>query len=207
MSDEFQSDTPDSEARTSQGQPAEGRIIDIAKPFLGLPDWLARRVIRPGEEITWLFGPRHNPAWERYATHPALFLVALALGALCIGAGSLLAQVQPEFLPVMVGVAFVIVFGSIFVLGFCSGYFTRLVVTNFRLVVLQGYEVCRSWNIDELPPSLVRYRNRGTKIESRTVDLDTLKTMIGGTSDKVEGKSIMVFTKQMDRIRRDKDRP
>jgi len=40
--------------------------------------------------------------------------------------------------------------------GIANGYFTRLVVTNYRLLILQGYEVCRSWSIHHLPRSLIR---------------------------------------------------
>ena len=34
-----------------------------------------------------------------------------------------------------------LVVGCILVMGVCCGYFTRLVVTNFRLVVVQGYGI------------------------------------------------------------------
>ena len=46
------------------------------------------------------------------------------------------------------------------VLGLCCGYFTRLVATNHRLVILQGYEMCRTWGMDDLPPSLIRHDRR-----------------------------------------------
>src|SRR5262249_34482935 len=101
-----------------------------------------------------------------------------------------------------------IVVGSIFVLGFSAGYFTRLVVTSRRILLLQGYEVCRSWRMDDLPPSLIRY-TRWDGEESRMVDLDALQTMLGGTSDKfTEAKTIRAFGKHLDGIiAREKYRP
>jgi hypothetical protein len=106
--------------------------------------------------------------------------------------------------PTLVGGA--IVLASIYVLGFSSGYFTRLVVTNSRLLVLQGYEVCRSWGIDDLPRSLVRHRRLESGEVSRAVDLDTLTTMLGAPSDRfVEAKTIMAFSKQLGRIKARED--
>jgi hypothetical protein len=98
------------------------------------------------------------------------------------------------------------VFGSIFVLGIFSGYFTRLVVTNFRLLILQGYEKARSWSLDELPPSLIRYSQQAGAGSSRTVDLDALKTMLGSSSDKVaESKTILAFGKRLEQIKTRQD--
>jgi hypothetical protein len=82
------------------------------------------------------------------------------------------------------------------------GHFTRVVVTNRRLVVLQGCEVVRAWNIDRLPRSLVRFTRRDDGQESRTVNLDVLKTMLGPASDKFTGaKTIMSFAKTLDQIK------
>src|SRR5437763_1009219 len=115
-----------------------------------LPAWLARRLLRPNEEITWVRGPRFNPEWERYVTHPALILVALAVAAVCVVAGRLSVSSWSELHPVPGLAAIGIVFGAIAVLAFFNGYFTRLVVTNFRLFIVQGYEVRSSWSIDAL---------------------------------------------------------
>jgi hypothetical protein len=116
--------------------------------------------------------------------------------------GWLVAGTQSEVLVLFGLAAGGIILASIFVLGISSGYFTRLVVTNFRLVILQGYEVCRRWDIDDLPLSLIRYRMRERGVESRTVDLDVLKTMLGTSSDKVaESKTILAFGKRLDQIK------
>jgi hypothetical protein len=102
-----------------------------------------------------------------------------------------------------------VVLASLFVVGIFAGYFTRLVVTNFRIVIVQGYEVCRSWNIADLPPSLIRYRMRGRTRESRTVDLDALQAMLGGPSDQfMAPKKILAFGKHLDGIKaRENGRP
>ena len=62
------------------------RVLRLYPP---LPAWLERRLLRANERVTWVRGPRWNPWWERYVTHPAMFVVALALGAVCLGAGRL----------------------------------------------------------------------------------------------------------------------
>ena len=90
---------------------------------------------------------------------------------------------------------------TIFVLGIASGYFTRLVVTNFRIVCLQGHEICRSWNIDQLPPSLVHHRHFDGEDRRPCVDLEAVKTMLGGSSEKfTNAKTILAFGKQLDSI-------
>jgi hypothetical protein len=182
---------------------------NILHPYAALPPWLVRRLLRAGEEITWVHGPRLNPWWERYITHPALFLVALALGAACLGVGRLCVRSWSEIPSLAALAGGGIVLGSVFVLGIAAGYFTRLVVTNFRIVILQGYEVCRSWSMDDLPPSLIRYRMRAGEKESRTVDLEALQTVLGGSSDQfAESKTILAFGKHLDQIKaRDKGRP
>src|SRR5262249_11857818 len=153
-----------------------------------------------------VYGPKWNPPWERYVTHPALLLVALAAGAACLAVGWRLAGTQTELLALAAVTAAGIVLGSIFVLGLASGYFTRLVVTNVRLLILQGYEVVRSWGLDDLPLSLIRYRMRAGGAGGRAVDLDALTTMLGGASDKfAEAKSILALGKQLEQIKaRDK---
>src|SRR5262245_26808120 len=171
MSEQFQPDRFDA------------RLPDLSRRHPPLPPWLERRLLRRGEHVTWVRGPRFNPSWERYVTHPALFLLALLLGAACVAAGRLSVQTWGDLSPAAVFAAGGIVIASVFVLGIFSGYFTRLVVTNYRLVIMQGYEVCRSWGVDVLPRSLIAYGRRGDE-ESRTVDLDALQTMLGGSSDQ-----------------------
>jgi hypothetical protein len=173
----------------------------VAKRHSPLPHWLARRLLRPGEAVTWMRGPRSNPRWECLITHPALFLIALAFGAACCWAARLIAGSWSDVPPPLILAAAGIVLGSIVVLGISAGYFTRLVVTNFRVVILQGYEVCRSWGLDRLPPSLLRHVRRDGAEDRWTVDLDTLQTMLGGASDHfTDAKTILEFGKQLDRI-------
>jgi hypothetical protein len=174
-----------------------------------LPDWLARRLLRPGEVVTLVRGPRFNPRWERYVTHPGLFLVALAAGAGCLAVGRLSAGSWSEVALGPFLAAAGLVFGSIFLLGSAGAYFTRLVVTDARILIVQGYEVCRRWGLDDLPPSLVRYEKRKDGTASRSVDLNTLQTMLGGGTDQfTESKTILAFGKDLDRIKaREKGRP
>jgi hypothetical protein len=197
MSDRFQTDAPNSHPP------------DIAGRFAPLPAWLAKRLLRPGEEVTWVRGPRFNPSWERYITHPALFLLALVVGAACVGVARLIIGEWSEMLTWPVLAANVLLLGSIFVLGISNGYFTRLVVTNARLIILQGYEVCRSWSIKDLPLRLIRYGIPGAREGSPSIDVDAVKTLLGGPSDKFTGaKAILSFGKQLDRIKvRENDRP
>jgi hypothetical protein len=196
MSDDFQTG------------PFDDPLRRILQPSTVLPAWLARRLLRPAEEVAWVRGPRFNPAWERYATHPLMFLVALALATLCVTAGRWIAGSWSDMSPLPFAVAIGLVFGSILVLGFASAFFTRLVVTNDRLILLQGYEVCRSWSIDDLPPSLVRYAAHGDDEGRRTVDLDALQTMLGGSEQFSERKTIRAFGKHLDGIiAREKHRP
>src|SRR5215471_5809266 len=70
MSDQFRS------------EPFESRLAKISLRNPLLPAWLARRLLEPDEEITYVRGPRWSPAWERYATHPALALAAIGLGVI-----------------------------------------------------------------------------------------------------------------------------
>ena len=94
---------------------------------------------------------------------------------------------------------------SVFVLGIANAHFTRLVVTNLRLIIVQGYAVCRSWNMDELPLSLIRFGMHRDGEGGRTIDLDAVKSLFGGASDQVtDARSILAFGKQLDRIQNDK---
>jgi hypothetical protein len=188
----------------------DASLPDITRPHAPLPDWVARRLLGAGEQITWVCGPRFNPRWERYVTHPALFVGSLAVGAVLLGAGRLCSEswkVMPPAAVVMVVAAPALVLASVFVLGFSAAYFTRLVVTTRRLVIVQGYEVCRSWGLHELPQSLVGYGPRGNRDGGRAVDLDALQTMLGSATDQfAESKTILAFGKHLERIKAEKDR-
>src|SRR5262245_36907530 len=104
--------------------PFVGRLPTIAHRHPPVPEWLAVRLLRPGERITWVRGPWFQPSWECYVTHPALFLFAVALGAVSVLEGRLVAGSWAEMsaLPALFAIALVI--GSVYVLAFASGYFT-----------------------------------------------------------------------------------
>jgi hypothetical protein len=179
------------------------RPRDISWRYPPLPTWLEHRLLKDGEEVGWVRGPRFAPAWERYVTHPALFLVALALIGICLAVGRTVAgswSALPLWPVLASGVIF---FGTIYVLAFFNGYFTRLIVTNYRLVIMQGYEIRRSWRIDDLPRSLVRFARRAdTGEERRAVDIEALQTMLNADSEHfAESKAIRAFGKQLDQIR------
>lgn len=181
------------------------RAPDLIEPFQHLPGWLADRLLRPEEKVTWVRGPLFNPWWERYVTHPALLLVAMVLSAICLAVVRLIGRELTDFYVVAVGCFLLLVIPTIIVLGISNGYFTRLVVTNLRLVILQGYEICRSWNIDDLPLSLLHH---SSPVHLPSIDLSAVKTMLGDSAGKfTDAKTILSFGKQLDRITtRDKDR-
>jgi hypothetical protein len=138
-----------------------------------------------------------------------LFLIAVVLGAAVLGTARVIAGSWSDMPPWPVFAAGGIAIASVYVLAGANGYFTRLVVTNFRVVILQGYEVCRTWNIDDLPPSLIRYDRRAGQRGSGSVDLEALQTALGGSSEQfVESKTILAFGKELDRFKtREKGRP
>jgi hypothetical protein len=173
-----------------------------------LPPWLVRRVVRGDERVSWVWGPRRSPAWEPYVTHPALFLVALAVAAAVLAAGKGLVEKWSDMPVPVVVIAAVIVFGSVFVLALANAHFTRLVVTSSHLTILQGYEICRRWGLKDLPPSLLRYRMQAGGQRRQTVDLDAVKSMFGGGAGHfAEAKTILAFGKQLGAIKgRDGDR-
>jgi hypothetical protein len=195
MSERFQNDLPDF------------RAPDLIEAFQHLPGWLADRLLRPDEKVTWVRGPRFNPSWECYVTHPALFLLAVAVGAAGVGLTWLIGAEGSDLPGIAFSFAGLLVVFTVIILGISNGYFTRLVATNSRLVILQGYEICRSWDIDKLPPSLLRFGSHGEQ-DRWSIDWDAVKTMLGGSSDKfTDAKSILSLGKQLDRITlRDKDR-
>ncbi len=205
MSDHFQTEPFNSRPADS----FDARLsIDISN-HRALPPWLARLLLRADEEITWVRGPRWNPWWERYVTHPVLVFYALGMGVVLLAAGRLHAGSWSEVPPLLALAAPAIVLVSLFVVGICAGYFTRLVVTNFRVFIVQGYAVCRSWSIKDLPPSLVRYEWRGRKRGNQTVDLEALESMLGGSSEQFAApKKILAFGKHLDGIKaRENGRP
>jgi hypothetical protein len=181
---------------------------DVSRDFPPLPTWIARRLLKEGEQVTWVRGPAHNPEWERYITHPLLFVVALALGVLCmVGGATSAGSVKDMPIPAALFAIF-LVLGSVFVLGLANAHFTRLVVTNSRLVILQGYEVCRTWRVERLPRSLVRFGPSTFDGEiSRTVDLEALNSILGGSTDTfASSKSILALGKHVEQItQREKD--
>ena len=194
MSDRYQTDAFDDAAP------------DVSLSGGALPPWLARRLLKDDEKVAWVRGPRFNPSWERYVTHIMLFLGAAAVGAVAVAVGSLLSEWWPEAMPISVLVALGVVFGSIIVLGLCCGYFTRLVATDRRLFIVQGYEVCRTWNMDDLPPSLIRHGFSANGRRNRTVDFDAVKDMLGGASDQfTDAQSILAFGKQLNHIKARED--
>jgi hypothetical protein len=177
-----------------------------------MPVWLCRRVLKPDERVMKVYGPRFTPSWERWITHPSLFLVALVLGVVVVAVGWPLGggaggSEESPVRPLVVMAAIDIVLGSIFVLGHACGYFTRLVVTHSRKLILQGHEVCRSWGIEALPAALLRYHPLPGGGMAPTIDLDSLKTMLGSQSDRIaDSKTILAFGKQLDRIKPKDDR-
>jgi hypothetical protein len=184
--------------------PLSPQSPDIVGSYPPLPLWLTRRLLRRDEKVTWVRGPRFNPSWERYVTNPLLFLLAMAIGAACVGATWL---INKEWCGMMLLAAGGLLLVTIFILGIFSGYFTRLVVTNYRLVIMQGYEVVRSWSIHALPRRLIRYGIPGGPGGNQSIDLDAVKRMLGSSSDKVTAKAILSFGKQLDQIMaREKDR-
>jgi hypothetical protein len=183
-----------------QFQTSPTSASDVARSLHGLPARLARRVLKPDESITLVRGPRRSPWWEPAVTHPLLFLVALFLGGGCLTVGYQTAESFREMSPIPVMLGAAIVIGSVFVLGFFNGHFTRLVVTNVRLIVLQGSEVCLSKNIDKLPRWLVRRERRDDGEESKTIDVDALSRALGSSDQFVDAKTIQAFSRQLGRF-------
>ncbi len=180
------------------------RKPNFVEPSQMLPGWLADRLLRPDEKVEWVRGPRLTPSWERYITHPGLFFAAAGLGASCVGAASWLAEGQKEIVASTVVSAGAIVLFSIFVLAYSCGYFTRLVATNARLLIVQGYELCRTWDMNDLPPSLIRHRMGGGG-SMPSIDLNAVQTLLGGSSTHFTGaKDILSFAKQLDRITKER---
>jgi hypothetical protein len=198
MSDQIQ---PDTFSRFQSEPPSlpTREIVGTCSPF---PAWLARRLLGPDEKVTWVRGPKRNPSWERYITHPGLLLVPVAVAAIVALVGGLTAGAKAgELLCPFFGICFVAALPMLFVVGIACGYFTRLVVTNQRVVVLQGYEICDTWDVARLPRSLVRQEQRDGQPAVSSVDLNALNTILGGSSTQfVEAKTILDFAKTLKRL-------
>src|SRR5262245_60223427 len=194
-------------------EPAFGdeELPDISIDYPPLPRGHARRLLRREERVTWVRGPRFCPWWEPYVTHPIMFLFAAALAAMLVWIGPRL-YAWPNLRAGMNVTAFGLVLGSIVVLAFFNGFFTRLVVTNRRIVVLQGYEVIRSWRMDDLPASLIRFRPRKKGLPSRSIDLEALQSLLtsagsGQSSQFADAKTIHSLARQLDRIKAQDEDP
>lgn len=199
MPDRYTNDTYDFDRRDFR------RRDDDRDDFPPLPWWLESKLLAPGEEVEWVRGPRLNPPWERYVTHPALVLLALAVGALCVAAFALLGR-GPDAGWVGIVAGGVVVVGALLVVAFFTGFFTRLIVTNRRVAIMQGYEVVRSWDMDQLPRSMIRYRAGEGGERDPSIDLATVKTMLGGSPDGfADQKTIMAFSKQLNSIIKGRD--
>ena len=185
-----------------QSEPGEVQMPEVALPAPRLPSWLARRFLREDEIVESVYGPRLNPGWECYVTHPLLFLVAMVIASVLLGLTYLAVGSVSELPPLPVVGAGGVLVGAIIVLGLSCGYFTRLVVTNRRLMILQGYEMRRQWSVEDLPLSLIRYsRAHGAELTKR-IDLDALKTILGGSAGQVaDAKTIMSLGKRLTNIR------
>jgi hypothetical protein len=187
-----------------QDSDSDFRTPRIVEPSQTLPGWLADRLLQPNEKVEWVRGPRFTPSWERYITHPGLFFAAAALAACCVGAAVSYAKGQNEVILPVIALSGAIVIVAILVLAYSSGYFTRLVATDTRLLIVQGYELCRNWDINDLPLSLIRYRPGGGN-EMPSIDLNAVQSLLGGSSTQFTGaKEIMSFAKQLDRIKKER---
>src|SRR5207244_98206 len=80
--------------------PFDSRPRETTRSFAPLPAFLARRVLKPDEQVAWVAGPRFNPPWEPYATHPLLVVAALGLGVILVLLSRLLVDSWAE-LPVV----------------------------------------------------------------------------------------------------------
>jgi hypothetical protein len=189
--------------------PLDPTVPNIFRKCPELPPWLARRVLQRDEQITWIRGPERSPPWECCVTHPLAGFAAMAFGVIVSVSGCVWTESWSGLvsLPVLFTWSLFVVY--IIVLGISAGYFTRLIVTNQRVVLIQGFEIIRSWSLDQLPRSLVRFSRNQQGQESRTVDLQGLQSLLGGVSDQfADAKTLKAFSKQLDRIKaRENDHP
>lgn len=191
-----------------QIDPFDSTLPTITRQCPPLPGWLTRRLLRRDEEVVWVRGPWLRPSWERYVTNPLLFFVCLCAGAACVAIARLGVEswIEVDMAPMLIAAG--LIFGSLFLVGFSAGYFTRLVVTSERIVILQGRAITRSWDVDDLPPSLTRYDPRFERNVKRVVALDALQTLLGDSSEQfTDAKSILALGKHLDRIKAREPRP
>jgi len=169
-----------------------------------LPEWLAKALLEPDEKPEWVRGPNYAPPWERALTHPLAFLVALPPAVILVTVGRLLADDWRTLHPAFGVSAILVLIGSILVIAFMTAYYTRLVVTERRLLIIQGQSAIRSWGMGDLPPSLLHFGRQAFdgKDAGPRIDLDKLEKMLGGKSEGVIGSdAIIKFGKQLDRIK------
>lgn len=171
-------------------------------PSAPLPSWLGKKFLEQHERLTWVRGPRWNSPVEWLMTHPLLFVLAVIVSLLMVGAAAVLAGDLRHVSPLIGMMVFVMPLGSIVVLGISNAYFTRLVITDRKVFISQGHEICRVWKMDQLPPSMVRHTQTETGEEVQSVDLERIKDMLGGGDDGyVDAKTIKKFGKQLDQFR------
>ncbi len=207
MSDQYQPDPPESPGRPERVERPEASAPPRIKAGPPLPEWLAKTALYPDEKPEWVRGPRYAPPWERMMTHPLAFLAAIPPAAICLAVGRIIAGEWKLLHPAFGIAAILIVFGSIIVIGFLTAYYTRLVVTDRRLLIIQGQVPIRSWGLGDLPASLLHFGRHafGGKDAGPRIDLNKLEKMLGGGGDGVvSSDAIIKFGKQLDRI---KERP
>src|SRR5262249_38268095 len=88
------------------------RAPDVSRSRPQLPAWLARRLLREGEQIESVRGPRHCPAWEPYVTHPGVALIGLALAVALVAVGGLTFGFDNTLMAVPCALALVSAFGG-----------------------------------------------------------------------------------------------
>src|SRR5262249_42853855 len=77
--------------------------------------------------------------------------------------------------------------GGLILVGIAAGYFTRLVITNQRVMIVQGYEIRKTWRLGDLPRSLVGVKRSDGGELKRTVGMETVTTVVGGGSRQFRG--------------------
>lgn len=207
MSDKFQTERPDcpepndpNEYESDWDERRSRRsIIRPSRKFVPLPQYLQSR-LNKDEKVTWVRGPNSNPWWEPVLVHPLLVGLALLFGVMLLVSGRLIVGTWAEVPPVVWVVALLIPIGSLFLVGLTNAHFTRLIVTNTRLFIVQGYEVCRTWNLNDLPRSLLCFDPRGQEQDKPMIDLDSIQTLLESSDRKSSSESIMAFRKRLDQI-------
>lgn len=196
MNDTIRTDRPDS---SDSPDPK----LNVAT--LGLPTWLARLVLAPGETVALVRGPTSNSPLEPYLTHPALFLVALLPAGITLAVGRAMSPSWKELHPLPGLLAVLILFGTVIFLAGMAGYFTRLIITDRRLLIVQGREVRSSRDVNSLPRALVRRgRDEFGRERAPTIDLNAVNKLVGGTGF-VDAKTILTLSKKIDKLKESDD--